>query len=191
MTLFERHPSDVSVTPLGARIIEQAQRVLEDAAAIKQIAAHGKDQLATPLRIGAIYTVGPYLLPHLIPLMHKRAPRMPLLIEENYTARLNELLKEGVLDVIIISLPFDEPGVLTQSLYDEPFKVVMPFNHEWKKLKTIKAKELAKENLLLLGAGHCFRDQVLKACPELNRSSAVGSLQRTLEGGSLETIRPA
>lgn len=189
VALFERGTNDVTPTPVGERIVTQAQRVLEQTAAIKEIAQHGKDPLAGPLRLGVIYTVGPYLLPHLIPLLHKRAPRMPLLIEENYTARLSELLKEGVLDVIIISLPFDEPGVVTQALYDEPFKVVLPFNHEWKKLKAIKAKELAKENLLLLGAGHCFRDQVLKACPELNRSSAVGSLQRTLEGSSLETIR--
>ncbi|HWQ94174.1 MAG TPA: hydrogen peroxide-inducible genes activator [Gammaproteobacteria bacterium] len=189
VTLFERGTNEVTPTPVGERIVTQAQRVLEQTAAIKEIAQHGKDPLAGPLRLGVIYTVGPYLLPHLIPLLHKRAPRMPLLIEENYTARLSELLKEGVLDVIVISLPFDEPGVVTQVLYDEPFKVVLPFNHEWKKLKTIKAKELAKENLLLLGAGHCFRDQVLKACPGLNRSSAVGSLQRTLEGSSLETIR--
>ncbi len=189
VTLFERGTTEVTLTPVGERIVTQAQRVLEQTAAIREIAQQGKDPLAGPLRLGVIYTVGPYLLPHLIPLLHKRAPRMPLLIEENYTARLSELLKEGVLDVIIISLPFDEPGVVTQALYDEPFKVVLPFSHEWKKLKAIKAKELAKENLLLLGAGHCFRDQVLKACPGLNRSSAVGSLQRTLEGSSLETIR--
>ncbi len=114
---------------------------------------------------------------------------MPLLIEENYTAALSELLKEGVLDVIMISLPFEAPGIVTQALYDEPFVVVTPAAHPWKKQKTVKASELAGENLLLLGPGHCSRDQVLKACPGLNRSSAVGSLQRTLEGGSLETIR--
>ncbi len=189
VALFERGTNEVTLTPIGERIVTQAQRVLEQTATIKEIAQQGKDPLAGPLRFGVIYTVGPYLLPHLIPLLRKRAPHMPLLIEENYTARLSELLKEGALDVIVISLPFDEPGVVTQALYDEPFKVVLPVKHEWKKLKAIKAKELAKENLLLLGAGHCFRDQVLMACPELNRSTAVGSLQRTLEGGSLETIR--
>ncbi|MEO6697375.1 MAG: hydrogen peroxide-inducible genes activator [Gammaproteobacteria bacterium] len=189
VALFERGTNEVTLTAVGERIVTQAQRVLEQTAAIKELAQQGKDPLAGPLRLGVIYTVGPYLLPHLIPLLHKRAPRMPLLIEENYTARLSELLREGALDVIIISLPFDEPGVVTQAIYDEPFKVVLPSSHRWKKMKEIKAKELAKENLLLLGAGHCFRDQVLKACPELNRSSAVGSLQRTLEGGSLETIR--
>ncbi len=189
VTLFERGANEVTPTMIGERVVTQAQRVLEQATALKEIAQQGKDPLAGPLRLGVIYTVGPYLLPHLIPLLHKRAPHMPLLIEENYTARLSEQLKEGVLDVIIISLHFAEPGIVTQALYDEPFKVVLPSSHVWKKAKAIKAKDLAKENLLLLGAGHCFRDQVLKTCPELNRSSAVGSLQRTLEGGSLETIR--
>ncbi|MFP5344442.1 MAG: LysR substrate-binding domain-containing protein, partial [Gammaproteobacteria bacterium] len=102
---------------------------------------------------------------------------------------LSELLREGALDVIMISLPFVAPGVVTQALYDEPFVVVTPAAHPWKKQKAVKAGELAGENLLLLGPGHCFRDQVLRVCPDLNRSSAVGSLQRTLEGGSLETIR--
>ncbi|MEW6354525.1 MAG: hydrogen peroxide-inducible genes activator [Pseudomonadota bacterium] len=190
VTLFERGASEVTLTPVGERIVEQAQRVLEESAAIKEIAKQGKDPLAAPLRLGVIYTVGPYLLPHLIPILHKRAPHMALLIEENYTARLSEQLKQGELDVIIISLPFAEHGVVTQALYDEPFQVVLPADHRWKKSKAIRPRELAQENLLLLGAGHCFRDQVLQACPELNRFSAVPSnIQRTLEGSSLETIR--
>jgi LysR family hydrogen peroxide-inducible transcriptional activator len=89
---------------------------------------------------------------------------------------------------IIISLPFDEPGVLTLPLYDEPFVVALPAGHGWSKKKSIKASELPNENLLLLGSGHCFLDQVLKVCPALNRSGA-GGMQKTLEGSSLETIR--
>jgi LysR family hydrogen peroxide-inducible transcriptional activator len=189
VTLFERAGTEVRLTPIGERVVAQAQRALEQTDVIKQIAQQGRDPLSGPLRFGVIYTIGPYLLPHLIPLLHKRAPRMPLLIEENYTAALSELLKEGVLDVIMISLPFEAPGIVTQALYDEPFMVVSPAAHPWKKQKTVKVNDLTKENLLLLGPGHCFRDQVLKACPDLNRSSAVSSLQRTLEGGSLETIR--
>ncbi|MDO9372522.1 MAG: LysR substrate-binding domain-containing protein [Gammaproteobacteria bacterium] len=189
VTLFERAANELTITPLGQRIITQAQRALEEAALIKRIAQEGKDPLVGPLHLGVIYTVGPYLLPHLIPLLHKSAPRMTLLIEEGYTAHLTERLRRGEVDVIVISLPFAEPGVVTQAVYDEPFKVVLPVQHPWKKEKSIKPRALAQENLLLLGAGHCFRDQVLKACPALNRASAVGSLQRTLEGGSLETIR--
>lgn len=188
IVLFERGKHELTVTPLGAQVIEQAQRVLEESAVIKQIAQQGKNQLAGPLRLGVIYTIGPYVLPHLIPILHAQAPQMPLLIEENFTARLSELLKQGGLDVIVISLPFEGPGIVTQPLYDEPFKVLLPVTHRWKKSKSIAASELARENLLLLGAGHCFRDQVLLACPALNRS-ASGSIQQTLEGSSLETIR--
>lgn len=189
VTLFERNASELTVTASGQRIVEQAQRTLEQAELIKRIAQEGQDPLVGSLRLGVIHTVGPYLLPHLIPVIHKSAPRMQLLIEEGYTAQLSERLRRGDLDVIVISLPFVEPGIVTQVAYDEPFKVVLPAQHPWKKEKSIKPRALARENLLLLGAGHCFRDQVLKACPELNRASAAGSLQRTLEGGSLETIR--
>lgn len=188
--LFERGTHEITITPIGERIVEQAQRVLEEAATVKQIAQQGKDQLSGALRLGVIYTIGPYLLPHLIPILHTQAPHMPLMIEENFTARLSELLKQGELDVIVLSLPFDEAGIVTQSLYDEAFQVVFPADHVWKNNKSIKAQDLAEQNLLLLGAGHCFRDQVLNACPALNRFSATpGSIQRTLEGSSLETIR--
>lgn len=188
IALFERRANEVSVTALGERVVEQAQRVLEEIEALKQIAAAGQDPLSSPLRLGAIYTIGPYLLPYLIPALRKRAPRMALRVEENFTAILTERLRQGELDAIIISLPYDEPGILTLSFYDEPFVVALPVDHPWTKKKTIRAADLPQENLLLLGTGHCFRDQVLKVCPALNRSSA-GSMQKTLEGSSLETIR--
>ncbi|MEO5574439.1 MAG: hydrogen peroxide-inducible genes activator [Gammaproteobacteria bacterium] len=190
VTLFERGVNEITVTPIGQRIIEQAQAVLDQTAAIKQLARQGRDQLAGPLRLGVIYTIGPYLLPQLIPILRVVAPHVPLHIEENFTARLSELLKEGTLDVIVLSLPFDEPGIITQALYDEPFHIVFPADHPWTRKKFITAEELAGQNLLLLGAGHCFRDQVLTACPALNRFSAeAGDIQRTLQGSSLETIR--
>jgi LysR family hydrogen peroxide-inducible transcriptional activator len=188
VALFERSSADVTVTPVGARIVEQAQRVLEETAAIKQIANQGKDQLALPLRVGAIYTVGPYLLPQLIPVLRRRAPKMPLLLQENFTAKLAELLKNGDLDVIILSLPFSDAGIATQALYDEPFRVVLPAAHAWSRKAKIPAGELCNETLLLLGAGNCFRDQVLQTCPPANRS-ASSSIQQALEGSSLETIR--
>ena len=188
ITLFERHTSDVSVTPLGARIVEQAQRVLEETAAIRHIAAQGKDQLASPLRVGAIYTVGPYLLPQLIPIMHKRAPNMPLLLQENYTVKLGELLRSGELDVAVLSLPFADTGIVTRAVYDEPFRVVMPADHAWSRKAKIPAAELCNETLLLLGAGNCFRDQVLQTCPRMSGSGA-SNIQQALEGSSLETIR--
>lgn len=184
--LFERSAADVKITAIGRQIIEQAERVLLEAAQVKEIAASGKDPLTGPLRLGVIYTIGPYLLPRLIPLMHGLAPRMPLIIQENYTARLTDALKRGDLDVIIISLPYEEQGIVTQVVYDEPFRVVMPAEHPWSASASIEPELLAEEQLLLLGAGNCFRDQVLEVCPHCRSSSG---LQRTLEGSSLETIR--
>ncbi len=190
VAIFERSKNDIGITPVGEAIVAQAQRVLEEADAIRSLAKQGQDQLTGPLRVGAIYTIGPYLFPLLIPTLHERAPQMPLLIEENYTARLGERLKQGDLDVIIIALPFNEPGILTLPLYDEPFVVILPAAHPWTAREAIPAVELADESLLLLGQGHCFRDQVLNVCPACQRSSQGShTLQHTVEGGSLETIR--
>ncbi len=187
--LFERGKNDIRITPQGEKILAQAQTVLEEVEKLKAIASAGQDQLAEPLRLGAIYTIGPYLLPHLIPELHERNQQMPLIIEENYTARLTEKLRQGELDAILIALPFDEPGLLTLPLYREPFMVVMPSSHPWREKNSIDTDELAEENLLLLGAGHCFRDQVLEVCPACASAGKENSLGRTLEGSSLETIR--
>lgn len=184
--LFERSATEVKITETGRLIVNQAEKVLVEAAQIREIAAVGKDPLAGPLRLGVIYTIGPYLLPRLIPRVHAAAPRMPLIIQENYTARLTEALKRGDLDVIILSLPFDEPGVVAQPVYDEPFRVLLPTGHPWTEQAEIRPDQLADDQLLLLSTGNCFREQVLEVCPECRN---VGGLQRTLEGSSLETIR--
>lgn len=190
ISLFERGPSDVTLTPIGEKIVEQAQRVLEEVDSIRLLAESGQDQLGTVLRIGVIYTIAPYLLPPLIPQLQKRAPNMPLHIEENYTSVLTEKLKQGELDAIIISYPFEEPGIATQPLYDEPFVVAMPAQHEWTRKKTIGAEKLTESTMLLLGPGNCFRDQVLEVCPGLTKKSNFGSdSQQMLIGSSLETIR--
>jgi len=187
VSLFERGArNELRITIAGENIVEQAQKILEQVDVIRQMAQTNQDPLSGALRLGAIYTIAPYLLPDLIPRIHKRAPQMPLLIEENFTAVLSEQLKQGKLDVIIIALPFDEPGIITQAVYDEPFVVATPKDHPWSKKKSIPANDLAKENLLLLGPGHCFRDQVLQNCPDCHTS---GNLQQSLAGGSLETIR--
>lgn len=190
VSLFERRKGEVSVTPIGEQIVSQAQRVLEEASGIRQLARQGQDQLDGPLRLGAIYTIGPYLLPHLIPELAERAPKMPLMIEENYTASLSEKLKRGELDVIVISLPFDEPGVSTLALYREPFVLLLPSSHPLNQKPEFAVSDLKHEDVLLLGAGHCFRNQVLEVCPDcLRRPTSEGSPAQTLEGGSLETIR--
>jgi LysR family transcriptional regulator, hydrogen peroxide-inducible genes activator len=188
LQLFERGPGEVRVTPPGQKVVEQAQRVLEEAARIKELAAAGRDPLAGPLRLGAIYTIGPYLLPKLIPLLRRQAPAMQLHIQENFTHVLAELLKNGEVDVILIALPFAEPGIETRAVYDEPFMIAVPKGHPWEGRKKVSSEELTRESLLLLGEGHCFRDQVLDIC-HVVRAKERSALARTLEGGSLETIR--
>ena len=187
--LFERTRNSVRVTPMGEKIVRQAQKVLEEAAAVKQLANTGRDQLTTPLRVGAIYTIGPYLFPHLVPQLAITTPKMPLYIEENFTAVLRRKLRMGELDAIIIALPFTEPDVVTQPLYDEPFRVLLPGGHPWEKKNEIDPSELTEEELLLLGEGHCFRDQVLETCPALGNKKETGEETGGIEATSLETIR--
>ena len=182
--LFERGKSEVTLTPVGGRIVEQAQKVLEEAALIKGIAQAGRNQLVGALKLGVIYTVAPYLLPDLIPALHVLAPQMPLDLEENLTVHLEAALKSGRIDAAIIALPFAPPGVVSEFLYEEPFQVVVPAGHKWARRKHIRPAELAAEHPILLNVGHCFRDQVLDACPELNGAEA--QVTRT---SSLETVR--
>ncbi len=190
VSLFERGSNEVSMTPVGERIVVQAQRVLEESSVIKSIALQGMDPLAGPLRVGVIYTIGPYLLPGLVSSMIDEVPEMPLLLQETFTVRLLELLKQGEIDVAVLALPINESGFVIQPLYEEPFMVALPKAHEWASRKTIHPDELKNENMLLLGSGHCFRDQVLGVCPELSRfSQSSEGIQRTFEGSSLETIR--
>lgn len=182
--LFERGKSEVTLTPVGGRIVEQAQKVLEESALIKEIAQAGRNQLVGALKLGVIYTVAPYLLPDLIPALHALAPQMPLDLEENLTEHLEAALKSGRIDAAIIALPFAPPGVVTEFLYEEPFQVVVPAGHKWAKRKQIRPDELAAEHPILLNVGHCFRDQVLDACPELNRAET-----HVTQTSSLETVR--
>ena len=188
--IFERGTSEVSVTPIGEQIVTQAQRVLEQTLAIKEIAKQGKDPLVGPLRLGVIYTIGPYLLPTLVKQMIKRVPQMPLMLQENYTLKLIELRKQGEIDVAIMALPFPETGLMLRPLYDEPFVVALPSGHAWEHRSKIDPDDLKQETMLLLGSGHCFRDHVLGVCPELMRfSQNADGIQKTFEGSSLETIR--
>ena len=188
--IFERSSGEVGVTPLGEEIVRQAQGVLEMAAAIKETAKRGKDPLAGPLRLGLIYTIGPYLLPALVRQAIKRVPQMPLVLHENFTARLLEMLRNGELDCAILAEPFPDTGLAVAPLYDEPFMVAVPRNHPLAKRASITAEALKEETMLLLGTGHCFRDHVLEACPEYARfASHAEGIRKSFEGSSLETIK--
>ena len=190
VVLFERGGAEVSVTPIGRQIVDQAQKVLDESSSIREIAKQGRDPLSGALRLGVIYTIGPYLLPRLMPRMIDDVPQMPLLLQENFTVRLIELLRQGDIDVAVLADPFADQGFATCNLYDEPFVVAVPRGHPWARRKSISSTELKEQTMLLLGTGHCFRDQVLEVCPELSRySQASAGIQKTFEGSSLETIR--
>ena len=188
--LFERGGNEVTVTPLGEEIVRQAQAVIEQAAAIKEIAQRGKDPLAGPLRLGIIYTIGPYLLPELVREVIERSPQMPLMLQENFTVKLLEMLRTGDLDCAILAEPFPDTGLAIAPLYDEPFMAAVPMTHALASRKTLTTEELKQQTMLLLGTGHCFRDHVLEVCPEFARfSSDAEGIRKSFEGSSLETIK--
>jgi len=188
--IFERSAGEVTVTPLGEDIVRQAQSVLEQAAAIKEIAKRGKDPLAGPLTLGVIYTIGPYLLPELVRQSITRTPQMPLMLQENFTVKLLEMLRTGEIDCAILAEPFPDTGLAMAPLYDEPFMAAVPSTHPLASRKSVTVAELKNETMLLLGAGHCFRDHVLEVCPEFARfASNAEGIRKSFEGSSLETIK--
>ncbi len=200
--LFERSANEVSVTALGEKIIRQAQSVLEQAAAIKEMARCGQDPVAGPLTLGVIYTIAPYLLPELVRQSIERTPQMPLILQENFTIKLLEMLRTGEIDCAVLAEPFPDTGLAVAPLYDEPFFAALPNKHPLATQDSISAEQLKNETMLLLGAGHCFRDHVLQVCPEFARygnhsnSSANSSgnshsdgIRKAFEGSSLETIK--
>ncbi|HSO44160.1 MAG TPA: LysR substrate-binding domain-containing protein [Rhodoferax sp.] len=188
--LFERSANEVTVTPLGEEIVRQAQSVLEQASAIKEIAKRGKDPLGGPLTLGIIYTIGPYLLPDLVRQMIAHTPQMPLMLQENFTVKLLEMLRTGEIDCAILAEPFPDAGLAVAPLYDEPFMAAVPYNHPLADKRQVTSEELKNETMLLLGSGHCFRDHVLEVCPEFARfSSNTEGIRKSFEGSSLETIK--
>ena len=192
--IFERSAGEVGLTTIGEEIVSQAQAVLEQAARIYELAKSGKDPLAAPLRLGVIYTIGPYLLPALVRHNIERTPQMPLMLQENFTHRLLEMLRTGEIDCAILAEPFPDGGLASLVLYDEPFVVAVPSTHPLAGQASVSAEALKNEHMLLLGAGHCFRDHVLEVCPEAARLGAgygqdASSMQKSFEGSSLETIK--
>ncbi|MCB1843769.1 MAG: hydrogen peroxide-inducible genes activator [Halioglobus sp.] len=191
ISLFERSRHQVTTTPTGERVVEQARTVLQETQNLLQLAELGKDPLGSMLSVGAIHTVGPYLFPRLVSALQALAPNMPLFIEENYTANLRGRLTRGELDAVFVALPFTETDVVTKRVYDEEFMVVLPAGHALAANKRIDPAELARHRVLLLGEGHCFRDQVLDACPGLQQAirDDHGQGHAVVEGGSLETLK--
>ena len=187
--IFERRTPDITVTPIGTAIIEQAQKVLEESRLIAEIAKRGQDPLSGPIRLGMIYTVAPYLMPELVQKIATIAPKIPVYLEETYTSELITQLRTGAIDVAIMADTISDTGFMTQVLYQESFVVAVPSHHPWVNRNYIGPQELRDQTMLLLGAGHCFRDQIIGICPDLVRANiGIADVQRTVEGSSLQTI---
>lgn len=190
VTLFERHQHEVAITGIGRQIVNQAETILNEANNLKEIAAINKNQLNGELRLGIIYTIGPYLLPKLIPMIHKSKEGLTLIIEEDFTENLAKKLKSGEIDIAIMANPFNENGIATEVLYKEPFVVALPKGHELAKKKKLNPNDLLNDTMLLLKAGNCFRDQVVQLCPScVNPLGKEMEIQKSLESSSIETIR--
>lgn len=187
VALFERTRLGVNITPLGERIVHKARGILEQTADIKDIAETGRDQLKGPLALGTLFTVGPYLVPQFIPLLQELASQMPLYVEEGDTATLARKLRSGELDVIIVSLPFSEPDIVAQPLFDEHLVVLMPYNHRLAGNTAIRPEDLDVREVLLLAEGHDFREQVISALPALAPNS--GNNRPAFQGSTLESLR--
>jgi LysR family transcriptional regulator, hydrogen peroxide-inducible genes activator len=181
--IFERNRMGISLTSVGEKIVNQAQKVLEEVEKIKAISIVEKNDEQVDVKLGLIYSIAPYLLPSIIPLLKNTSPDIVLEAEEDITKNLINKLKEGSIDAAIIALPFDVPGIEIQMLYDEPFKVLISSKHQWSKKQKIHAKDLKHEKILLLDNTHCFSMQVRESCPGISDKAEVQA------GTSLETIR--
>ena len=184
--IFERKSVEVTPTPIGLIVVERAKKVLEAAEAVKECAAGGRDPLKGPVRLGAIFTIAPYLVPGLVAAVKKTAPAMPLILSENLTVNLLDELRTGTIDAAVLALPVDQPGLMIQPLYDEDFVAAVPADHQLAQKDVITREDIKRESMLILGAGHCVRDQVLDFCADGVRSDPNG--KKRIEGSSLQTI---
>ncbi|SSY70072.1 LysR substrate-binding domain-containing protein [Alysiella crassa] len=189
VSLFDRSSNEVITTQAGERIVAQAKKVLDAAEVIRQLASREQDELDGQFKLGLIFTVAPYLLPKLIVGLREIAPKMPLMLEENYTNTLTDSLKRGELDALVVAEPYHETGVVTIPLYDEPFFVIVPKGHQFEELDEITQDDLVAERVLLLTEGNCMRDQVLGSCSELASRQRIDGLTNTLQGSSINTVR--
>lgn len=162
--LFERTSKSVVPTPAAGAIVAQARVVLAAADELRALARGATDPLAGPLRLGVIPTLGPYLLPRLLPKIRGAYPKLRLYLRESLTAELLARLRAGKLDACLLALPIDDRGLATEPLFREPFLAALPAPHPLAKKKKLRQADLNGEHILLLEEGHCMRDQTLAVC---------------------------
>src|SRR5438552_912662 len=182
--MFERSNRRVAITTSGQMVANQARVVLEEAAKIGELTRSTQQPLAGSLRLGAIATVGPYLMPYLLAPLRKAYPKLDLFLQEGMTAQLIGELKAGQLDAVIASDTFEDPAVRMIPLFFEPFLLAVPRDHALAGKAHLTRRDLNSEHMILLEDGHCLRDQTLNICPA-NRRGHIRQFHAT----SLETLR--
>ncbi|MEU2173779.1 MULTISPECIES: hydrogen peroxide-inducible genes activator [Nocardia] len=197
LQLIERSTRRVLVTAAGMRLLPKAMATLE--AADRFVASATGDGLGGTLRMGIIPTVAPYVLPGLLPELRKRLPELRPQIVEDQTARLLDGLRTGVLDVALLAVPTEMPGLVEIPLYSEEFVLVTPRGHELAGRTDLAAAVLDAQPLLLLDEGHCLRDQTLEACRSADvhpaavgdtRAASLSTVVQCVAGGLGVTLIP-
>jgi len=182
--LFERNTRALTVTPVGERLVHKARELLDDAAHIDEIVSSSREPLTGPFRVGIIATLGPYLIPLVLPRLRKRFPNLELILHEGLTEALLASLQAGSLDVVIAAAPLPVSGIDQLDLFYEPFILAIPVEHQLAKRKVVNATDLRGDDMVLLDDGHCLSAQALDVCPAKQRRN-----RNRLHAMSLETLR--
>jgi LysR family hydrogen peroxide-inducible transcriptional activator len=195
--LIERHPRRIAMTEAGGQVVARARRIIEASDEIVALAELQRDPLAGRLRMALLPTIGPYLLPLVAARIRKKLPRIELLLYEYQTGPMLEHLQAGDVDLGILALPVPADGLVARALFDEPFVVAVPEQHELASRKSLKATDLNGETLLLLEDGHCLRDQALEVCARAQlhekqdfRATSLETLRQMVASGGGITLLP-
>ena len=164
VSLVERAPRHIMLTPIGEDIAHRARHVLRDIEQIKTAARRSSNPATGTIKLGIFPTLAPYLLPHVIPGIRQRFPELKLQLAEEKTEDILNMLDQGRLDAGLLALPIEDPGLEIEVLFEEPFVTAMPANHPLSDKKTICINDLEGEELLLLEEGHCLRQHALAVC---------------------------
>jgi LysR family transcriptional regulator, hydrogen peroxide-inducible genes activator len=184
VALVERAPRRVMLTPAGRDIAERARRILAEVEQLKESARRASDPEAGTVRLGLFPTLAPYLLPHVVPQLRLRFPRLELLLTEEKTEVILAMLREGRLDAGVLALPLHDEQLHVEPLFEEPFVLAVPKSHPLASRPSLTIDDLADQSLLLLEDGHCLREQALDVC------QLAGAGERTgFRATSLETLR--
>jgi LysR family hydrogen peroxide-inducible transcriptional activator len=185
VAIFERTNRSVEITPVGESILAHARQVMEQVDAIQQTALASRDPLSGPLRIGAIPTISPYLMPLILSPIKKQHPQMKLVLSEEITDMLIARLLNHEIDAALLATPVDEQGIASLPLFDEPFWIAYPRKHRFYDKERITLRDLNNENLLLLSEGHCLAQQAMDVCHIRDRQQGE---MADLRAASLETL---